>query len=163
MFTANVMVVLFCTLLLLSLILRWLLLPKPIPGIPFNRQSANRITGDNPDLKKAGRMRSWLRDQFTIHNSPIVQVFVAPFGKPWVLVSDFTEAYDIMTRRTKEFDRSSLTTDSFGGVMPSSHINMKSADPQFRHNKQLVRDLMTPVFLNEVSGFWSVFCRDSDS
>jgi hypothetical protein len=95
-------------------------------------------------------MRVWMRDQFAIYKSPIVQVFLAPFGKPWLLVSHFREAHDVMTRRTREFDRSSLTTDSFGGVMPASHINMKTADHRFRQNKELVKDLMTPAFLNEV-------------
>jgi hypothetical protein len=132
-------------------LLRWLALPKPLRGIPYDQTSATRLAGDVPNMRNAKRVRVWLRHQFEKHNSPIVQVFMTPFQKPWVLVADFREAQDVMIRRTKEFDRSALTTDSFGGVMPESHINMKTADRRFKRNKELVKDLMTPAFLNEVS------------
>lgn len=39
-------------------------------------------------------------------NSPIVQLFVRPFDRPWVIVSDPDVAYDVLVRRTPlEFDR----------------------------------------------------------
>lgn len=128
-------------------LLYYRLLPKPFTGIPYNKDAVGRLFGDAPDMKAAPRVRAWLRGQFAEHDSPIVQVFVVPFSKPWILVSDFREAQDVMLRRTADFDRSSLTTDSFGGVMQENHVCMKSSDPRFPHNRELVRDLMTPSFL----------------
>lgn len=125
-------------------------LPTPIPGIPHNAQAARHILGDVPAMQKARGTRFWMLEQFAKHNSPIVQIFVDPLRKPRVLVSDFVEAHDVLTRRTAEFDKSSLTADSFAGVVAESLISMKSPDRRFRHNKELMRDLMTPSFLHEV-------------
>ena len=94
-----------------------------------------------------------MRDQFAIHDSPIVQIFVAPFKKPWILVSDFREAQDVVMRRGREFDKSSLTNESFSGVVAASHICMKSSDSRFKNNRELIKDLMSSQFLNEVSPF----------
>lgn len=135
-------------------LLRWVALPKPIPGIPYNKASAKRISGDGPEMKKAAMARNvrfWMRDQFAVHNSPIVQLFIRPFGKPNVLVSDFRENQDILMRRTKEFDRSKRSMEAFSGLVANGHIAMKSSDPRFMQNKDLVRDLMSPNFLHEVS------------
>lgn len=129
---------------------RWLALPKPIRGIPYNKSSAKRIFGDTREMMKDGRVRAWMREQFTVHNSPVLQVFTSPFARPWVLVSDFREAQDIMMRRTHEFDKSNRTVDSFIGVMRNSFVSMKTPDPRFKHHKELVKDLMTTAFLNEV-------------
>ena len=130
--------------------LKRVVLPKPIPGIPYNKHSAQQIWGDTAEMTRDLRVRFWMRDQFARHNSPIVQIFVHPFSKPWVLLADFREAQDIMMRRTKEFDKSKRTVDSFMGVLGDSFISMKSWDHRFKHNKELVKDLMNPAFLNEV-------------
>jgi hypothetical protein len=124
-------------------------LPNPIPGIPYNVASTKKILGDLQDMKKANGIRFWMLDQFVKHNSPIVQVFVNPLRKPRVIVSDFVEAYDVLTHRN-DFDKSTLTSDSFSGVVPESLISMKTPDRRFKHNKELMRDLMTPSFLHEV-------------
>lgn len=92
-----------------------------------------------------------MRDQFAIHNSPIVQVFMSPFSRPWVLIADFTEAYDIQTRRFKEFDKSGMTIANFRGIIPNGFVSKKAADPAFRHNKELVSHLMAATFLHQVS------------
>jgi hypothetical protein len=133
---------------------RWAALPKPIPGIPYNKMSAKRISGDGPEMKKAAmkrNVRSWMRDQFAVHDSPIVQLFIRPFGKPHVLVSDFRESMDILMRRTKEFDRSKRSIEAFSGLVANSHIAMMSNDVRFKQSKQLIRDLMSPHFLHKVS------------
>jgi hypothetical protein len=81
-------------------------LPKPLPGIPYNKHSAHRVLGDVPDIAahiaRTTELSGWLRDQFSIHNAPIVQVFARPFGKPWVLIADYREAYDVVSRRTRQ-------------------------------------------------------------
>jgi len=71
-------------------------LPKPIPGIPYNKQSTSRILGDLPELLKwqkgEGQLFQFLTHQLTKHNSPIVQLFLRPFGQPWVVICDFCES-----------------------------------------------------------------------
>ncbi|KAK1758058.1 cytochrome P450 [Echria macrotheca] len=135
----------------LLLLLRWAALPRPIPGIPYNRESARRIMGDIPDMKKAKGIRLWYQAQLARHNSPIVQVFNRPLRGPLLLVADAREAQDVLMRRTREFDKSTMTSDSFKCLVGDSHISMKSADHRYKHNKELLRDLMSPAFLNEVS------------
>lgn len=144
----------------LLLILWRAALPKPIAGIPHNKLSATRIRGDSLEWSKDKRgLRFWMRDQFRIHNSPIVQIFVAPFKKPWVIVADFREAQDLVMRRPKDIEKSDLSNEVFRGVAPASHVCMKSNDLRFRHNKELLRDLMTTGFLHEVRRFRDVEIR----
>jgi hypothetical protein len=146
------------TALFILLILLWrAALPKPIPAIPYNTASAKRIFGDVPDMQKAAGVRFWMLDQFVKHKSPIVQVFVDPFRKPRVIVSDFIEAYDALTHRP-EFDKSTLTSDSFSGVVAASLISMKSSEGRLKHNRELMRDLMAPSFLNEVCVYIHLSC-----
>ncbi|KAK1975245.1 cytochrome P450 [Colletotrichum cereale] len=94
------------------------LLPKPIAGIPYNPSALKSIFGDIPAMVKncnGSPMRwmvsqglRWMVSQGQRRNSPIFQVFVMPFAKPSVVVSDFRKAQDILMRR-KEFDRSDFT------------------------------------------------------
>lgn len=128
---------------------RWAL-PKPLPGIPYNEESANRIFGDIPLLLKAQRYL-WFGQMALKHKSPVFQVFRWPFSKPLVVVADFRETLDICLRRTSEFDVGPNTTEHFRQVIPGHHLTMASSDTRFKHNKMLVRDLMTPTFLNTVS------------
>jgi hypothetical protein len=80
-------------------------LPKPITGIPYNKSAANSILGDAPSAiatqKSTGDMCGWFTDQLIQHNTPIAQIFMRPFGKPFVLISDFRETQDICVRRTR--------------------------------------------------------------
>ena len=55
-------------------------------------------------------------------NSPIVQVFMRPFGKPWVILCDFREARDIQMYRTNDFDRARMLEDMFGVLVPNCHV-----------------------------------------
>lgn len=126
-------------------------LPKPFPEIPYNKESVNRILGDLPLLPKTPNHRAFFMEQNIKHNSPIVQVFLRPLSKPFVVVSDFQIQMDVCLRRTKDFDRSVLNHQTFVGVIPNHHITMQTRDPRFKGNKELVRDLMTPAFLNDVS------------
>ena len=98
----------------LALIVGYLLfraaLPTPIPGIPYNRKSANRIFGDIPEFlayqaETSGTLSQWIAQQATEFESPVFQLILRPIGKPWVVASDFREAQDVLVRRTGEFDR----------------------------------------------------------
>lgn len=129
--------------------------PHPLPGIPYHEQSAKNLFGDLPALivhkATTGRLWNWMVAQNVALNSPIVQIFPEPFRKPFVIITDFREAQDILMRRTKEFDRSPHFSNVFKGMVPDHHITMQSDDPRFKVHRKLIQDLMTPAFLNEVS------------
>lgn len=129
-------------------------LPKPLPGIPYNPASATRLLGDLPELiadVKEGDLRSFFGGMTARLDSPIVQFFGRPFGKPALIISDFRTTQDILLRRTKEFDRPLSQIETLRGVIRNHHISMLTSDPQFRKNRELVKDLMTPNFLHAVN------------
>ncbi|KAK0622783.1 cytochrome P450 monooxygenase [Immersiella caudata] len=130
---------------------RWTLLPRPLPSIPYNREAARRILGDVPELKASSGIRAFMRGQFLRHQSPIVQVFMSPLSRPWVLIGDFREAHDIAASRYREFDKSTLTSDSFRGIVPQSFVSYKAEHPVYKHSKELLKDWMTPSFFRSVS------------
>ncbi|KAG6012615.1 hypothetical protein E4U54_007414 [Claviceps lovelessii] len=124
--------------------------PRPFPGIPYNKDIG--ILGDIPALlkaRKAGCIRPWLWGVAKRHKSPITQVLLLPFTKPLVIVSDYQESYDIMCRRTKEFDRARLNVAEFIPFVPEHHVVMMSSDPRFRANRELVKGLMSPRILSD--------------
>lgn len=49
---------------------------------------------------------NWILEQCVAHDSPIIHLLMRPFRKPWVIITDFQEANDILTRPTRESDRS---------------------------------------------------------
>ncbi|KAJ4347463.1 hypothetical protein N0V85_009763, partial [Neurospora sp. IMI 360204] len=104
----NFLLVLLAATIGLYSLYQWLL-PKPIPGIAYNSQAAKSLLGDAPAMVKevsaTGEFRVWCAKQMKQMNSPLCQIFIRPFSKPWVLLADFREAKDILTRR-KEFDKS---------------------------------------------------------
>lgn len=125
-------------------------LPRPLPGIPYNEESAKKFYGDVPLLKKARYRRQWIWSQPREHGAPVSQIFLFPFRRPTVIVSDYREVVDICSRRSKEFDRGTRNKECIGVVAPNFHFTMQTADPQFKFHKKLIRDLMTPKFLNTV-------------
>ncbi|KAH7159615.1 cytochrome P450 [Dactylonectria estremocensis] len=123
----------------------------PLPKIPYNHKAISRFLGDVPDIKSAKYRRPWIWSQPKTHGSPIAQLFLNPFEQPSVVVSDYREVVDICARRLKEFDRGTRNKECVGLTAPNFHMTMESRDPRFRVHKELLRDLMTPAFLNEVS------------
>jgi cytochrome P450 len=130
------------------------LLPKPIQGIPYNRHAAKRILGDGPEamqhIGKTKQVFSFLAEQLVKHNSPIIQLFMRPGGRPWVIISDFRESQDIMVRRTREFDRSDFFGDIFVATIPENQVTMKTNDV-WRTHRRVMGDTMSPSFLNNVA------------
>ncbi|KAM0213095.1 hypothetical protein ACHAPQ_010120 [Fusarium lateritium] len=123
------------------------ILPKPIAGIPYNKDAAGRMLGDIPEMIGY----CWLTSLNTRHQSPIVQVFTKPGGLPWVVVTDPYESQDILLRRIKDFDRSDFFGQFVGGIMPYQHSHYLSTDDQFKNNRKLINHLMAPTFINEIS------------
>lgn len=84
-------------------------------------------------------------------DSPVIQMFMRPYAKPWIIVNDFREAMDIQMYRNHEFDRAHFLGDIFKPLLPGNHVWMPTGD-QFRANRQLIRDTMSPFFLYQVAG-----------
>lgn len=139
----------FCAMTILYLLyLR--LLPKPLPGIPYNEAATRSILGDIPALVKTGRpdVHNWIVEQCVAHDSPVIQLFMRPFRRPWIILTDFQEANDILTRRTREFDRSNFFGDLFIAMLPSFQAHM-STGPEWKAHRKLTGDLMASSFLND--------------
>lgn len=130
------------------------LLPKPVPGIAFNPEATKSLLGDAPGMVKevavTGQFRVWCAKQVKRMNSPICQIFIRPFSQPWILLADFRESKDILTRRTKEFDKSSFLSDGMA-CMGAFHGIYLTGD-KFKANRQLIQDLMTNNFLSNHVG-----------
>lgn len=133
------------------------MLPKPLPGIPYHKDSARRILGDIPRLealRHAGdTTRKFWPSVTTDLKSPVAQVFLGPFNKAAVVLSDFREAQDIQLRNPKALVRGWMNNQLWQGLIPEHFIAMEDHDVRFKDTKSLGKDLMTPRFLNEVSGF----------
>ncbi|KAK2038885.1 cytochrome P450 [Colletotrichum somersetense] len=143
---------LVAVLLALYSLYRWLL-PKPIPGIAYNPEAKASLLGDAPAMVKevavTGEFSKWCAKQVVRMNSPLCQIFVRPLSKPWVLVADFREAKDILTRR-REFDKSSFLSDGMA-CMGYFHGIYTTGD-KFKSNRRLIQDLMTSSFLENHVG-----------
>ncbi|ETS79079.1 hypothetical protein PFICI_08932 [Pestalotiopsis fici W106-1] len=129
--------------------------PKPLPGIPYNRDAAAKLFGDVPEMMgyvmRTKRIFCWLTSLTTRHQSPIVQAFIKPGGLPWVIVTDPFESQDILLRRGKEFDRSEFFEELIGGILPEQHIQFISTDARFKNSRNLINHLMAPTFISEIS------------
>ncbi|KAG9963303.1 cytochrome P450, partial [Aureobasidium melanogenum] len=130
-------------------------LHRPIPGIPYNKETAGTILGDLPEFlnyvkENNGQAVNWWHKQVEKHDSPIIQLFLRPFGRPTIIVADFREAQDVLLRRSKEFDRSKAFDNAFSGVLPHHHISQKTTE-KVKAQKRLLADTMSASFLNEAS------------
>ncbi|PYI09627.1 cytochrome P450 monooxygenase, partial [Aspergillus sclerotiicarbonarius CBS 121057] len=133
------------------------LLPKPIPGIPYNEASAGNLLGDIPAMMShmattdGGTFITYFLQTMKTLNAPLIQVFVRPMSKPLLILGDFPEAHDILVRRSKDFDRSHTPGDLVLGLAPDHHIHLKT-NAAWKAQRRLVQDLMTPSFLYNVAG-----------
>ncbi|KAK3291713.1 cytochrome P450 [Chaetomium fimeti] len=150
--TSPVLVALAAVPFALYCLYQWLL-PKPIPGIAYNPEATRTLFGDAPAMIKevsvTGEFRVWCAKEMKKMNSPICQIFIRPFSQPWILLADYREARDILTRR-KEFDKSSFLSDGMA-CMGAFHGIYMTGD-KFKSNRQLIQDLMTTSFLDKHVG-----------
>ncbi|KAJ5217448.1 cytochrome P450 [Penicillium chermesinum] len=139
------------------------LLPKPIPGIPYNAAAAKNLLGDAPDMFRSvivtKEIMAWMAEQSRKLNAPLCQVFVRPFARPWLLLADWHEAQDVLLRRGKDFDRSAFSSDLLAPA-GAFHIRFKTGD-QWRAARKWLTDLMSPNFLNNVAGP-AIYARTQD-
>lgn len=130
-------------------------LPRIMPGIPYDAKSAGRPWGDALKLLKAARHGSDILHVFADMcidlGSPIVQFLNVPWTEArMVVVSDFREIEDILTRRTKEFDRLDGTKDALNPLLREATLNMVSND-RFKAQRKLWAGVMTPEFVNKIA------------
>lgn len=141
-------------------------LPKPIPGIPHNEDSAQRFMGDVPHLlalQRAGkRPRQFWADLCLKKASPITQFFPGPFHKPIVVISDFREAQDLLIRRSKEIDKGGLIRMMWSGLVPTHFVGRDTKDPITMESKALVKDIMGPKYIATVRmrEFFCSYCHE---
>jgi hypothetical protein len=78
-----------------------------------------------------------------------VQVFVEPFGKPWLLLSDFSESQYILLRK-REIDQSSFISNTMGPLRFFEACF--KTNNNWRMSREWAKDLMTPSFLEIYAG-----------
>lgn len=111
-------------------VLFWLfrkLYPKPYPGIPYNKKSANRITGDIPDLIPLLKATNEFSDPlFTVTTqklgTPIAQFLFPGIRNPFIVLEDPREIEDILMRRNKEFDVAPMAVEMYGPMFPNAMV-----------------------------------------
>ncbi|KAF7536299.1 hypothetical protein G7054_g4635 [Neopestalotiopsis clavispora] len=129
------------------------LMPRPLPGIPYDAESAARISGNKPAIRAAYRQHgdfNTYRQELTHKLGwPLVQLFTIPGTRPILYLSDPREMEDIVLRRNKEFDRSSITSVIIGTIMPHSSI-VKPSGPHHKSQRKPWTDVMAPDFLRRI-------------
>lgn len=127
------------------------LLPKPLPGIPYNDYASQRISGDVPEMFSVKERRKWLIGQPRKHGAPLSQIFT-PLRRPFIVLADYRAVTEVLSKRWKDFDRGPKNLHSWGFyTAPTLHLMLNTSDPRFRQHRELLRDLMMPDFLHNVS------------
>lgn len=135
--------------------LRRKLMPKPYPGIPYNKESLERITGDIPNLMPIiEATNEFSNTLFTVTTQklgvPIAQLLFPGIRKPMVIIEDPREIEDIMVRRNKEFDKAPMAIDMFAPMFPNSTLAQYTT-PELRAQKRLWQDVMNSEFLRKAA------------
>ncbi|KAL7904529.1 cytochrome P450 [Trichoderma velutinum] len=125
---------------ILLLIICATVLPKPLPGIPYNKTSAWRLYGDVSAMKEAQYRRQWIWKQPSQHDSSVSQIFIFPFRRPIVIVTDYRAVVEICSHQ-----------ECIGLIAPNFHFAMQTKDPEFKSHKSLARGLMAGKALKEIS------------
>ncbi|OTA86309.1 hypothetical protein M434DRAFT_82190 [Hypoxylon sp. CO27-5] len=163
--------------LLFQLLVKKLLYPQPIHGIPYDKEAAKRITGDLPSIAAAYKeFKEWISPigrRSLQYGSPIHQLFMSPFTKPYVIIDDPRETSDILLRRSKDFDKST-SVGIWQTFVPYSTV-AQSTTPEWRAQRKLWQDTMHPDFLRRVvarniyaaakdlTKLWEVRCLHSNN
>ncbi|CAN8096988.1 unnamed protein product [Discula destructiva] len=153
---SSMALVLFSTVVIGLYALYLYLLPKPLPGIPYDKAASRSILGSMSSMQSFRETHDmqhmpWFSHEASRLNSSVCQFWFGPFQKPSVILNDAREAQDILMRRSGEFGRGKQTVDLFKNVTPEFHVALLSEDFRYKRNKLLVRDLMSPSFLESIS------------
>ncbi|KAI8965514.1 putative cytochrome P450 oxidoreductase [Daldinia sp. FL1419] len=128
--------------------------PRPIPGIPYNATSARSFWGDAAPLLEAVKVTQdpakYIFQQNRYLNSPVIQMFLAPFSKPTVIIDDVREVKDILSHRTHEFDRAPRTQDAYRALLPHCSL-VKLTGPAFKEQRKFWEGVTGTPFLRRVA------------
>lgn len=134
-----------------------LLVPKPIPGVPYNTLARYMPWGDLITLGihnwTTGGVFDWFSLQCLKHRSPLIQLFVPSFSTthPTLVLADLREIEDVVTRRVGEVDRADTMHVWFGLVAPRATIGLKSENKAFKEQRRLWNVVLSPPFLEGVA------------
>ncbi|KAI1084678.1 cytochrome P450 [Whalleya microplaca] len=140
------------TVALLWFLFKKLFFPHPIPGIPYDKEAAKRLSGDRPSITAA--VREFMEFSYPIgrrslkFGSPIHQLFMNPFTKPWVYVDDPREVSDIVLHRNTQFDKN-ISVGVWQTLTPNATI-AKQTTPEWKAQRKIWQDTMHPDFLRRV-------------
>ncbi|KAI1135339.1 cytochrome P450 [Hypoxylon sp. FL0543] len=162
--------------LLFRALVRRFLYPRPIPGVPYDKEAAKRITGDLPSIERTYKeVTEWvlpLGRRSLQYGSPIHQLFMNPFTKPSILIDDPRETYDIAVRRSKDFDKNTAV-GIWQNFAPNAFV-AKPTTAEWKAQKKTWQDTMHPDFLRRVMAknvyaaakdltrLWEVRCQHSN-
>ncbi|KAL7940197.1 cytochrome P450 [Trichoderma barbatum] len=107
--------------------------------IPHNKSSVSKLAGDVGIMKKAQYRRQWIWHQPSKHNSPVSQVFIFPFRRPTVIVTDYRTVVHICSNSVDNFDRGTRNKECIGLIAPNFHFVMQTKDPAFNSHKRLAQ------------------------
>lgn len=88
--------------------------------------------------------------QFRKLQSPIIQLFLAPFWKPLIFVNDTQEVEDLIQNRSKEFDKAPSSVDPFRPIVPGASI-CKVRGPEWIAQVRLWSDVISVGYLRDVA------------
>lgn len=141
-------------LLLLYRLTKYVLYPRPLPGIAYDPESAKRWRGDQPAVEAVyARLHEWLSPMMARSlelKSPVHQLFMNPFSRPLVVVDDPREVHDLLMRRGRDFDKST-TYGVWQTLIPRATL-ANPTNAHWKSQRAAWRDTMHPKFLRRVVG-----------
>lgn len=128
--------------------------PRAYPGIPYNAASARILWGDASRLLEAVKITQdpakFIFQQSRNLNSPVIQLFLAPFANPTIIIDDVREVKDILSNRTNVFDRAPRTQDAYRPLLPHCSL-VKATGPAFKDQRRFWEGVTGTHFLRRVA------------
>lgn len=129
--------------------------PRPYPGIPYNEQSAKRLTGDLPELIPVIQATNeYSSSIFAITTQrlgkPIAQMLFPVLRKPLIILEDPREIEDIVLRRNQEFDKAPMAINTIKPMFANATTSQYTT-PELRAQKRLWADVMRVEFLRKAA------------
>lgn len=126
------------------------LCPKPYSGIPYNKNSASRISGDIPDLISLLQAPNEFSDPLLNVTTqklgtPIAQFLFPSILNPLIVLEDAIEVEYILMRRNKEFEVAPMAIEMYGPMFPNALVAQYST-PKLKARNQLWADAFNAEF-----------------
>jgi hypothetical protein len=129
--------------------------PKPYPGIPYNKQSAKRLTGDLPELIPVIQTTNeYSSSIFAITTQrlgkPIAQMLFPALQKPLIILEDPREIKDIVLHRNQEFNKAPIAINTIQPMFANATTSQYTT-PELQAQKRLWADVMRAEFLRKAA------------